>query len=86
MQCQWEIGEPYVGVDVEEHPIEPDEPWSKSPTNVRIRCNICRDLRFFTDRHADHLEDYSPGPHCKTCGKRIEFRCTVCDSQWRPLS
>lgn len=72
--------------DVQDHTIEPDDPWPKSPTNVRIRCNACMELRFFADRHADHLDDYSPGPHCKTCGKRIEFRCTVCDSLWKPLS
>lgn len=72
--------------DVQEHAIEPDDPWPKSPTNVRIRCNVCMALRFFADRHADRLDDYSPGPHCKTCGKRIEFRCTVCDSLWTPLS
>jgi hypothetical protein len=44
------------------------------------------DLRHFADRHADHLDEYSPGPHCRTCGKRIEFRCTACDAPWRPLS
>ncbi|MDA0564986.1 hypothetical protein LG943_11735 [Streptomonospora sp. S1-112] len=68
------------------HPIEPDDPWPRSPTTVPIRCNVCMDLRYFADRHAEHLGDYSPGPHCKTCGKPIEFRCVVCDSQWRPLS
>ncbi|TQN32325.1 hypothetical protein FHX37_2276 [Haloactinospora alba] len=68
------------------HPVEPDQPWPKSPTNVRIRCNTCGELRFFADRHVEHTEDYNPGPHCATCGVRIEFRCTVCDSVWRPLS
>ncbi|WP_157515465.1 hypothetical protein [Nocardiopsis trehalosi] len=69
-----------------EHPIEPEAPWQRSPTGVPIRCNVCMDLRHFADRHADHLDEYSPGPHCRTCGKRIEFRCTACDAPWRPLS
>ncbi|RCV50176.1 hypothetical protein DEF23_22480 [Marinitenerispora sediminis] len=73
-------------VELDGHPIEPDYPWPRSPTNVLIRCNVCMGLRYFADQHADHLDDYSPGPHCKTCGKRIEFRCTGCDSPWQPLS
>ncbi|GAA3724043.1 hypothetical protein [Salinactinospora qingdaonensis] len=73
-------------VELDDHPIEPDYPWPKSPTTVLIRCNVCRGLRYFADRHAEHLGDYSPGPHCKTCGERIEFRCTECDSAWSPLS
>lgn len=75
-----------MNAEVDDHPIEPDYPWPRGPTSVRIRCNACMGLRFFADRHADHLDDYSPGPHCKTCGKRIEFRCVECDSPWRPLS
>lgn len=70
----------------EDHEIEPEGPWHKSPTTVQIRCNVCMDLRYFADRHAEHLDQNSPGPHCKVCGLRIEFRCTVCDSQWQPMS
>ncbi|CAM4004946.1 hypothetical protein NORO109296_16610 [Nocardiopsis rhodophaea] len=75
-----------MNTESEEHTIEPDHPWPKSPTSVRIRCNVCMELRFFADRHADDLAGYGPGPHCRSCGRRIEFRCTVCDSLWRPLS
>ncbi|MDT0304722.1 hypothetical protein [Streptomonospora wellingtoniae] len=68
-----------------DHPIEPEAPWPRSPTTVQIRCNACMQLRYFADRHADHLGEYSPGPHCKSCGKPVEFRCVACGAQWRPL-
>lgn len=68
----------------DDHPVEPDEPWPKSPTNIPIRCNRCMDVRVFADRHAARPGEHGPGPHCKTCGRRIEFRCTVCGEQWRP--
>ncbi|MEY9210846.1 hypothetical protein NI17_013335 [Thermobifida halotolerans] len=74
-----------MDIQADDHPIEPDDPWPRSPTNVPIRCNVCLEVRSFEDRHALHLDEYGPGPHCRNCGKRIEFRCTVCDEQWRPV-
>ncbi|WP_068758054.1 hypothetical protein [Thermobifida cellulosilytica] len=68
----------------DDHLVEPDDPWPPSPTGVPIRCNVCLDVRVFEDRHALHLDEFGPGPYCRTCGKPIEFRCTVCDGQWQP--
>jgi len=68
-----------------DHPIEPEAPWPKSPTGVRIRCHRCGEPRFFADRHADRPDGRGPEPHCAVCGRPIEYRCTACGARWRPL-
>ncbi|WP_017558519.1 hypothetical protein [Nocardiopsis baichengensis] len=79
-------GAPPQGPAEDDHPIEPEPPWPRSPTGVRIRCNRCAEPRHFADRHADRPDGNGPGPHCAVCGRRIEYRCTACGAPWRPLS
>ncbi|WP_460859460.1 hypothetical protein [Nocardiopsis coralliicola] len=69
----------------ENHPIEPEPPWPKSPSGVEIRCHRCGVPRRFADQHAPHLDSNGTGPRCAACGRRIEYRCTECGERWHPL-